>query len=244
MHAALYSSSTDLMDSSSDEEGAELVGSKQHFVPDSRRIWMSKNPIYTTSNRKGFIHFYCALYSPMSWLHSGKEWRNVGQEYRRAVHFTCAVCGLKGATLGCMNRKCNYSVHLPCAMDQGWGPSLVNKCSFQCPTHCSEDQVKRNELNQLELHDLSLGREAVEVAVQRSIFLDTMSLPYVYISKSLDSDDTQANVLDIHAIHYCTCLGTSCSEGVSSGTGTGKATAANRCNCMGQVSSVTMFMAL
>lgn len=231
MHAALYTSSTQLMDSSSDEEDAPEEKSKQAFQPDSQHIWMSKNPLYIASNRHAFVHFYCALYSPLSWLHNGKEWRNVAQEVRRSFHFTCAVCGLKGATLGCMNKRCNYSVHLPCAMAQGWAPSLVNKCSFQCPAHCLQDEDRRNELNQLELYDLSLGREAVEVSAERSVFADAMSIPYIYIAKNLDSDDTQSNIIDISDVKHCRCLSRSCgveNEGAA-------------CLCIGKVLSIFIF---
>lgn len=185
---------------------------------------MSKHPLYVNSSRLDFVHFYCALYSPVSWLHNGKNWCNVAQEVRRSFHFTCARCGLKGATLGCMNSKCNYSVHLPCAMEEGWNPSLVNKCSYQCPAHCLQDKDRRNELSQLELKDLSLGREAVEVTVERSLFASAMSLPYIYTAKNLDGDDTQSFVVDIQKVKYCGCTGLGCAKDSKS-----------PCSCSGKV---------
>lgn len=218
MHAALHASSCDILDSSSDEDIKEK-DNDHTLVMDPQRIWMSRHPLKVTSNRHDFVHFYCALYSPVSWLHNGKKWCNVAQEVRRSFHFTCARCGLKGATLGCMNRKCNYSVHLPCAMEQGWNPSLVNKCSYQCPAHRDEDKDRKIELNQLELNDLSLGREAVEVTTERSLFLDAMMLPYTYTAVNLDSDDTQSHVLDIKKLRHCKCSGMACPRYCEAGAG-------------------------
>lgn len=209
LHAALHSSSCDILDSSSDEDDKSKNRGRS-VVTDPQHIWMSRHPLKVTSNRNDYVHFYCALYSPMSWLHNGKRWCNVAQEVRRSFHFTCALCGLKGATLGCMNSKCYYCVHLPCALQEGWNPSLVNKCSYQCPAHLSMDKDRRNELNQLELHDISLGREAVEVTAELSHIHDIMSLPYIYTAKNLDSDDTQSDVVDVHTMLHCQCTGSDC----------------------------------
>ena len=206
MHQILKSLISDLLDSSSEEDsdgGDDDTSKLPAYVPDPECIWLSKHPLKVTSVLHKSVHFYCALFAPLSWLHKGNRWFNVAQEVRRSFHFTCSVCGLRGALLSCNNKKCNYGVHLPCAMEQGWIPSLVNKCSYQCPLHCLQDEDNKNEMTQLERSDISLGRESVEVTASRDAFGDVISLPYIYVSKNLNSDETQAYSVNIHKIrHY------------------------------------------
>lgn len=53
---------------------------------------------------------------------------------RRGRMLRCRICGLKGATLGCLKRTCRSSYHLPCAREHG---CLLNvePYAVACPEH-------------------------------------------------------------------------------------------------------------
>jgi hypothetical protein len=51
----------------------------------------------------------------------------VPEAVRRGRKIKCRECGLKGATLGCLNRFCRSSFHLSCARDSGC--ELLVSCS-------------------------------------------------------------------------------------------------------------------
>ena len=129
LHHKLSAISQDILNSDSDDSDVETTEN----TLDPSCVWMAKHPLINGGKRT-FVHFYCALYSPASWL-KGKRWFNVTKETRRASCFKCCHCGLKGAGIGCLRTRCHYVVHLPCAMEQGWNPSLMHKSSFMCPSH-------------------------------------------------------------------------------------------------------------
>ena len=91
LYDRLDSISTDIFnsDSSSDEietgdsSGAALAA---WDLMDPKRIWMANYALPLGGDRKGFVHFYCALYSPATWLR-GTSWHNLGREVHRSRHF-------------------------------------------------------------------------------------------------------------------------------------------------------------
>ncbi len=82
--------STDIFnsDSSSDEVenlDAAVAGAAWDLM-DPKRIWMANYALPLGGDRKGFVHFYCALFSPATWLR-GTSWHNLGREVHRSRHF-------------------------------------------------------------------------------------------------------------------------------------------------------------
>lgn len=82
-----------------------------------------------------YVHRLCALWSPEV-FQDGDRLRNVMAAVRRGRQLNCAVCGRKGATIGCRLDWCPKTYHLHCAAGQGG-------CEFQtdgswvvsCPAH-------------------------------------------------------------------------------------------------------------
>lgn len=232
MHSLLHSSSDGLLesDSSGSEDGAARRSSinaaaaaaaaaassrgglssptpfKRSYTLhlDPKRIWMSVHPLYVRQARIECVHLYCALFAPMSWL-KNRIWYNVAREVRRSQHFQCTHCGLKGATLACQHKKCSFVAHLPCALDLGWIPSLMNKVLYLCPTHKQEETNARNEQFQIELRDVSRGREAVEVVAAPPGLDAAMDAPYYYIAENVDSSDISLSLRHVQSLGFCSC---------------------------------------
>ena len=75
-----------------------------------------RRPLVVAKGRAGvWVHWTCALYSPQS-FHDFENWYNVTKEVSRGRRLSCTVCGLKGATIGCIEDGCKVNVHLPCAI--------------------------------------------------------------------------------------------------------------------------------
>jgi hypothetical protein len=114
-----------------------------------------------------WVHYFCALNSPMIWL-KGNVWHNVKSEVRRGTMMQCSYCKLNGATMGCNNAACHYGVHIPCAIKLGWEPSVVFRTPFLCPTH----EMKATDIAEELIceNDISNGRETVPVALASSLY--------------------------------------------------------------------------
>lgn len=74
---------------------------------DIEGVWVS--PYSLSSKRRVFVHYYCALFSPLVAL-SRKRWYNIRSEIARGQRLTCYTCGKSGATLGCLVKRCNVVV--------------------------------------------------------------------------------------------------------------------------------------
>jgi hypothetical protein len=171
---------------------------------DPKRIWMSEHPLYVRQARIECVHLYCALFAPMSWL-KNRVWYNVAREVRRSQHFQCTHCGLKGANLACQHKKCGFVAHLPCALELGWIPSLMNKVQYLCPAHKQEETLARNEQFQVEMRDVCRGREAAEVLAGASCLDEAMNAPYYYIAENVDSSDISLSLRHVQSLGFCSC---------------------------------------
>ena len=92
----------ELEDIDEDDEDDEEV-----HVFDKDFVWAS--PYSLGSSRRKFVHYYCALYSPMVSVYRNK-WYNVRSEISRGQGLVCNTCGKRGATVGCMVKRCNLVV--------------------------------------------------------------------------------------------------------------------------------------
>jgi hypothetical protein len=61
-----------------------------------------------------WVHKSCAEWSPECYWED-EQLRNVAAAIRRGRQMTCAHCGGKGATLGCLVAACKCSYHYACA---------------------------------------------------------------------------------------------------------------------------------
>ncbi|XP_074556665.1 LOW QUALITY PROTEIN: BRCA1-associated RING domain protein 1-like [Curcuma longa] len=82
------------------------------------------------------VHQKCTEWAPQVYF-VGDTAMNLEAELSRASKIKCSVCGLKGAALGCYNKRCRRCYHVPCA-DQ------LSECRWDyenfhllCPMHSS-----------------------------------------------------------------------------------------------------------
>ncbi len=116
-------------DTADDGDEINLISSA---FADPTEVWISRYSI-SSSNRRIFVHFHCALACPRVWF-TGTEWRNVRREIIRGSSMICTGCGLKGATIGCMVDRCTTVLHLPCAIKEGYLQLRYN-AMFYCQDH-------------------------------------------------------------------------------------------------------------
>ena len=87
------------------------------------------------------VHRLCALWSPEVFQDATKL-RNVMAAVRRGRLIKCAVCGEKGATVGCFLDWCPRSYHLHCAVSAGCEFNN-NKWILACPVHSTRSAFQQ-----------------------------------------------------------------------------------------------------
>lgn len=170
------------------------------------RLWVSKHGICTSQKRPVWVHYYCALFSPRTWL-KRSQWHNVRSEVSRARSLQCQVCNKRGASMGCRVQRCLFTVHVPCALRIGWNPVIINQGTFHCPVHATE--LKR----QLELEDakftcdISRGRETRPLHVAQSLLSKYPHITqFTYITSNIDHDSTHSEARDFRSLSRCHCI--------------------------------------
>lgn len=181
-----------------DLEDAESAESRVESGIDSTGTWACVYPIGMSKSRldkMAWSHFVCAAFSPRAWL-SSSVWYNLKSEILRSSYFECCLCKQRGASVGCVLGKCNYVVHVYCAIEQlGWRPSMLRR-EFMCPEHCckvaEQLRVEDGEYDE----DISQGHEAMPV---------TMDRPHVDVIESNSSlSDPSGKSTDVLLCGECT----------------------------------------
>ena len=117
----------------------------------------SKDTVYTQ-----WIHINCATFSSQVYSNpSGTKWYNILRDVRRSRSLKCFICGAKGASMTCNNKRCKATVHITCAQKsaQNWRPEVMTDPfdpydMWHCDTHYFEIKQNTNVSN-----DFSRGRE-------------------------------------------------------------------------------------
>lgn len=80
------------------------------------------------------VHSRCIQWAPLVY-YVGENVKNLSKEVARSAKLKCTSCGLKGAALGCYEKSCRRTYHVPCSL------KLVN-CRWDvenylllCPAH-------------------------------------------------------------------------------------------------------------
>ncbi|KAI3897738.1 hypothetical protein MKW92_043865 [Papaver armeniacum] len=80
------------------------------------------------------VHLKCLMWAPRVY-YAGETVKNLELELVRGSKLKCRCCGLKGAALGCFERSCKNTYHVPCAVG-------TSKCRWYdegylmlCPSH-------------------------------------------------------------------------------------------------------------
>lgn len=138
------------------------------WLPNPLIVRTSKDTVYTQ-----WVHFNCAAFSSQVYSNSsGTKWYNILRDVRRSRSLKCSICGLKGASMTCNNKRCRITVHITCAQTtaQNWRPEVMTDPSdsydmWHCDTHYFELK-KDTHITK----DFSRGRESWPVELyDRSI---------------------------------------------------------------------------
>jgi len=76
---------------------------------DSEKVWASPYSL-SFKGRRLFVHYYCAIYSPLVSVSAGRKWFNLRSEVSRGQALQCSLCSKRGPTLGCIVGRCNVVV--------------------------------------------------------------------------------------------------------------------------------------
>ena len=138
-----------------DDLDAVDVDDAENSILDPEGIWASRYSLSKAT--RVFVHYYCALYSPLAGFH-GDKWCNLRKEILRGRCLKCNHCQLSGATLKCANKKCQYGVHLTCMLNEGYEPTRSPKHQTFFCKKCSDLRCKEEEeIETKAMEDLSSG---------------------------------------------------------------------------------------
>lgn len=184
---------------------------------DKECVWVSPYSLGTSGKRR-FVHYYCALFSPLVGVFKN-QWHNVRSEVSRGQCLTCSICEKRGATLGCIVKRCNRVVHIPCAMRNGFRYTK----SFLCEEHQQLQLDFEHAADIAEEGDISKGKEALPISLalakktssglvlpsptaSSSSAFERAGIDLEYITENMDSEDVVTNNRNVHElIDFCSC---------------------------------------
>ncbi len=191
------------------------IHSDQDYVPplDPEKIWISRYSL-DYQNRRVFIHFYCALYSPRTWF-TGVKWHNVMKEVSRSSSLVCCYCKQRGATIGCYEDRCNVVMHFPCAVRNGYRIFRYSH-AFLCPDHSNHKLYFDKGLlgdDKTTMLDVSSGKEPIPVQLVDPNLSSSQSFrgnsyndpEFHYVNFNVDSDEVVSNSRNVDGLSCCEC---------------------------------------
>ena len=180
---------------------------KKNFDPegisDINQIWASKYSL-VHKTRRLFCHYNCALSSPQVYFEKLK-WSGLKKEIDRGSRLTCTTCGMKGATLGCIDKKCNVNMHIPCAVRSGFRVSGF-KFEYYCDKHVEEMRLKDIEADKQVKGDISNSHEPIPITISNSSDISRIMKEFQYTKINLDSNDVIVNTRSVET-DCCNCEG-------------------------------------
>eukprot|EP01038_Epipyxis_sp_PR26KG_P007271 gene7271-9910_t len=168
-------------------------------------IWASKySLLLKNTNRRLFVHYFCALYSPRIWF-TGEKWNNLRKEVTRGQSLSCKFCGKSGATIGCIETRCSVVSHLPCAIKEGFNFVKNTTSWFTCPDHRQAKLRQASLLDAEHFSDISNGMEPIPVLADRSVFYPNKG--FSYSNRNFGSDDVIISNRSVSSMDCCDCTG-------------------------------------
>ncbi|KAK6254198.1 hypothetical protein QUC31_015918 [Theobroma cacao] len=123
-------------------EESEASGQMVHYY-DGRPVPLD----YNGGSKVIHSHKNCTEWAPNVYFENDKA-INLEAELSRSRKIKCPCCGLKGAALGCYEKSCRKSFHVPCA-------KLISECRWDtenfvmlCPLHASSKLPNENSESQ------------------------------------------------------------------------------------------------
>ncbi|KAK1378391.1 Protein BREAST CANCER SUSCEPTIBILITY 1 [Heracleum sosnowskyi] len=142
-----------------------------HSVEDSEASgvmvhYLNGKPVEVGCSEAGsviHVHRNCAEWAPNVYFEDDVA-INLVAELARSKRIKCGCCGLKGAALGCYDKSCRRSFHVPCA-------KLTPQCRWDnenfvmlCPLHASSKLPNENFKFQSEQKEKSLSRRQLPIS--------------------------------------------------------------------------------
>ena len=179
---------------------------------DPEGVWVSKYPLKNQwKQRKFWLHYFCALFSPRA-MFIEKKWYNLYKEVQRSSALVCKSCKRNGASVGCYDIRCNFVVHVPCAIQLGWKPSFHKTSNeFYCPAHADQYYEEDENVISFLSTDISKGSENFPITMDRHNSNISPDKMFVYISSNVDSDDLSTGASGLTSLECCDCTG-SCND--------------------------------
>ena len=129
----------------------------ESWLPNPLIVRTTKDTTYTQ-----WVHVNCAAFSSQVYTNAtGTVWYNILRDVRRSRSLRCSLCGLKGASMTCYNKRCRSTVHITCAQStaQKWKPIIMTDPSDPCDMwHCDAHYAELKESLSVS-NDFGLGRE-------------------------------------------------------------------------------------
>nr|GMD09240.1 protein BREAST CANCER SUSCEPTIBILITY 1 homolog [Ipomoea batatas] len=115
------------------------------------------------------VHKNCAEWAPNVYFNEDDDVVNLETELKRSRSISCAFCGVKGAALGCYEKTCRKSFHVPCA-------KMTPNCQWDhynfvmlCPLHaccklpCKEPEFQSKKKKKCELRNSCINQPQIAV---------------------------------------------------------------------------------
>eukprot|EP00742_Colponemidia_sp_Colp-10_P007272 GILJ01007818.1.p1 GENE.GILJ01007818.1~~GILJ01007818.1.p1 ORF type:complete len:1106 (+),score=173.52 GILJ01007818.1:69-3386(+) len=136
---------------------------------------------FLDSTQKWFIHEHCAGFAPEVEEECGR-WHNVLPAIKRGRRLRCQMCKERGATIGCVEMRCQKSYHLWCAVKTSWDFHALGK-SYYCVEHRGALAKKKRKRSDSADEPTSLPSHIFNSADIDSNGIDHKHIPESLLSK-------------------------------------------------------------
>ncbi|CAH9110704.1 unnamed protein product [Cuscuta epithymum] len=161
------------------------------------------------------VHKNCAEWAPNVYFNDD-DVINLESELKRSKNISCSFCGVKGAALGCYEKTCRRSFHVPCA-------KMTPKCRWDydnfvmlCPLHACcklpcevpEFQSKKKRKYKVRISGINQPRGSVEFDSQGVLWKPTKKDKRFVLCCSAITDAEKAIVSDFKRLSGATVVKT------------------------------------
>ncbi|XP_063939260.1 protein BREAST CANCER SUSCEPTIBILITY 1 homolog [Daucus carota subsp. sativus] len=143
-------------------EDSKASGVMVHYL-NGKRVKVG----YSEAGNVIHVHQNCAEWAPNVYFEEDVA-VNLEAELTRSKRIKCGCCGLKGAALGCYEKSCRRSFHVPCA-------KLTPQCRWDhenfvmlCPLHASSKLPNEISKYRAEQKEKSLSRRQLPISQPKS----------------------------------------------------------------------------
>ncbi|VFQ81530.1 unnamed protein product [Cuscuta campestris] len=162
------------------------------------------------------VHKNCAEWAPNVYFNDDDEIINLETELRRSRNISCSFCGVKGAALGCYEKTCRKSFHVPCAKRTPQCRWDYDNFVMLCPLHACHKlptelpAFRSREKRKCELRNSCINQPQVSVGIDShgGLWKSQSKDKSLVLCCSAISDAEKAIVSDLERLSGATLLKT------------------------------------